>query len=324
MDTRRESEPAEGVISTLDDMRGCLYRKGKESVEVGDLDQNRNLKIRTFVRLVLRVVFNDLQAQLKYREMGERGVVPGQYYQDFENYPRPYGYGSEFETVHRIALCRAIMGEVAEGDGDSQRQGRLIVETRAEFRERVALDRAQFVGFTPPLGDHVMAGRGRVLHVLTRPGAPAGQRQVREVPEELQFLEERDFEGPFPTIDLLAQVEAGFDALVVDETEAPTGIWGVPNSDIFQHVNAREYIFTVENRVTALLAEAGLPLEDHFNTRAQVIFRKPSFVGERYSLRCSLYRRGDDTLALGAFHKVGPEGIDERPSVFLRFDGMWR
>jgi hypothetical protein len=161
-----------------------------------------------------------------------------------------------------------------------------------------------------------------VLHVLTRPQNPPGQRWVDEVPEEIGFLSVHPFDGPFPTIALLRELEDGF-AEVTEAAMALTGIWGLANSDVFQHVHAREYTMAMENGIALALAAAGLPLDRHDAMRARVIFRRPSFIGQRYTLRLRLFRRGPDTVALGAFHGAdgGPIQDDARASVFLRFEG---
>ena len=298
-----------------------VTRNDRIRVNVGDLDQHRNLKFRAFVQMVLKPVFDELEPKFGFRKMGLRGVAPGQYFQDFRNIPRPLGYGNEFERTHRIGLSRCVTRETGGDEREPRRVERLILETRAEFRAREALGGASSVGFEPPLGDTVAAGRGRVLHILTHPTAPPGQRQVRDVPEELGFLNEHKFGGPFPTVELLQQIDGDFEELALEKIDGPVGIWGLPNSDVFQHVNALEYIYGMENSVTALLAETGLPLERLAAKRSRVIFRKPNFVGESFSVRCRLFRRADEIIALGSYHKIDPGGTrDERPTVLLRFE----
>lgn len=297
-----------------------VTRKDRIRVSVGDLDQCRNLKFRAFVQLVLRPVFDELEPTFRFRNMGIRGVTPGQYYQDFQNFPRPQGYGGVFERIHRIGLSRCITHE-GGANRDTRRVERLILDTRAELHAKEALGEPPSVGFEPRLGDSVPAGHGRVLHVLTRPSAAPGQRQVRDVPEELMFLNEHDLEGTFPTVELLQHVGDDFEEFDLGDIDGPVSIWGLPNSDVFQHVNALEYIFGMENRMTDLLAGTGQPLERFVAKRSQVIFRKPSFIGERYSVRCRLFLHADDILALGSFHKIDPDGTrNERPSVVLRLE----
>jgi hypothetical protein len=291
-------------------------------VDIGDLDLRRNLKIRAFLHLVLAPVFRDMQPKLRYVEMGRRGITPMQYYQDFRNYPARLGYGNHFQGRYEVRLCRSVSTERRGGGTESQRVERLILETAATLTAAPATALPESMGFEPSLDAPVTAGAGRVLHVLTRPQNPPGQRWVDEVPEEIGFLSVHPFDGPFPTIALLRELEDGF-AEVTEAAMALTGIWGLANSDVFQHVHAREYTMAMENGIALALAAAGLPLDRHDAMRARAIFRRPSFIGQRYTLRLRLFRRGPDTVALGAFHGAdgGPIQDDARASVFLRFEG---
>jgi hypothetical protein len=291
-------------------------------VDIGDLDLHRNLKIRAFLRLVLAPVFRELQPRLRYVEMGRRGITPMQYFQDFRNYPAPHGYGDHFEGRYAIRLCRSVSSERRGPSAEAQQVERLILETRASLTGRPATAAPASLGFEPSLGEPATAGTGRVLHVLTRPGNPPGSRWVAEIPDELGFLALHPFEDAFPTIPLLSEIEDGFTELGAAALRL-SGVWGVANSDVFQHIHAREYTVAMENGVSLALAAAKLPLENYVATRARVIFRRPSFVGQRYSLSLRLFRRGAEIVALGAFHgeEAAPVEDDSRASVFLRFEG---
>jgi len=290
------------------------------AAEIGDLDRTRNLKIRTFAGLVLTPVFRELQPRLNYAAMGRHGVTPMQYYDDFENYRAPFGYGDRFNGRYEIRLCRSISDDHRETSCEVLRIERLILETRATILGRVAVGPPFAIGYEPELGASAVAGRGRVLHVLTRPHSPPGQRTVSEVPRELSFLAPQPFDGLYPTIPLLATLEDGF-AMIA--TVHHRGIWGVANSDVYQHINAREYIAAMENGITAALWQAAIPLESYAALRARIIFRRPSFIGQAYVLGVRLYRRGDDVAALGAVQRDGEDPLanPSRAAVFLRFDG---
>ncbi len=293
---------------------GVLVRRGQHRVDVGDIDQNRNLKIRTFIGPGLRPVFEDLQEKLQFRKMGsEEGVAPGQYYQEFEAYPRPLGFDETLQTELQISLQSAL---VAGRDGPGER---LIVETRSTLSSRVATAPPSAVGFAPPLGEIALAGRGRVIHMLTRPKGPPGARSVTEVPRQLSFLTPRPFADEFPTLETLSQIPERFYPTGAQGLTAVHGVWTMANSDVFLHVHAREYLYAMENRMGALAADAGLPLDRISATGSKVIFRRPSLVGERYELRCQLYRRENELLALGSFHTVTDDTADERPACYLRF-----
>ena len=290
------------------------------AVEIGGLDRTRNLKIRTFAGLVLTPVFRELQPRLNYAAMGRHGVTPMQYYDDFENCRAPFGYGDRFNGRYEVRLCRSISGGRRESSSEVNRVVRLILETRATILGRVAVGPPPSLGYEPELGAPAVAGRGRVLHVLTRPHSEPGQRTVSEVPRELSFLAVQPLDGLYPTIPLLATLEQRFSMIA---TLHHRGIWGVANSDVYQHINAREYIAMMENGITAALCQAAIPLDAYVALRARIIFRRPSFVGQAYVLDVRLYRCDDDITALGIFqpdgqgHRTDPSGA----AVFLRFDG---
>jgi hypothetical protein len=299
----------------------CVEATGERTVDVGDLDLRRNLKFRAFLGLALDPVFRELLPRLRYVEMGRRGIVPAQYFQDFRNHPAPLGYGNRFRGHYAIRLCRSI-SEERRGGRDRRPLERLLLETRTKLTGSLASARPVSLGFEPALGAETTAGEARVLHVLTRPRNPPGERWVTEVPKELDFLELHPFAESFPTIASLAQAEVGFAEIPGASVEL-TGLWGLANSDVFQHVHAREYTMAMENGITLCLAEAQLPLDAYLATRARVIFRRPSFIGQRYRLRVRLFRRDADILALGAFHagEQEPAESDDRAAVFLRFEG---
>src|SRR5262249_22241789 len=293
-------------------------------VDIGDLDLNRNLKIRAFLHLMLAPVFRDLQPRLKYVEMGQRGITPMQYFQDFRNYPAPHGYGDRFEGRYEVRLCRSVSNERRGSNSDEERIERLILETRTTLTGRLATGAPISLGFEPALGAPALARTGCALHGLPRPQNPAGQRWVNEVPDEISFLELHPFEEPFPSISRLSEIAEEFTEVRAGTLQS-TGIWGAANSDVFQHVHAREYTMAMENGIARSLAEAKIPLARHVTTRRRVIFRPPSFVGQHYVLGIRLFRRDADTIALGAFHGADGGSIEDwsRASVFLRFEGLF-
>jgi hypothetical protein len=295
---------------------------GERTVDIGDLDLRRNLKFRAFLGLALAPVFRELLPRLRYVEMGRRGITPGQYFQDFRSHPAPYGYGDRFRGHYAIRLCRSISLEQREASVEPQRVERLVLETRTTLTGSPATAASASLGFEPSLGTPTTAGEARVLHVLTRPQGPPGSRWVVDVPEEIGFLALHPFEEPFPTIARLAELEDGFVELIGGGAEFG-GIWGVANSDVFQHIHAREYTMAMENGVTQCLAAARLPLESYVALRARTIFRRPAFVGQSYRLRVRLFRRDTEIIALGAFRGAdeSPSQDDKRAAVFLRFEG---
>ena len=294
----------------------AIEAESARTVDIGDLDMGRNLKFRSMLGLALAPVFRELLPRLRYVELGRRGITPGQYLQDFRIHHAPHGFGDRFLGKYRIRLCRSL-AEEARG-----RIERLIFETRAVITGDPAVAPSASLGFEPSLGPATTAGEACVLHILTRPQNAPGQRWVSDVPEEIRFLRVHDFAAPFPTIALLAGLEPEFAEIPGAAIEV-SGVWGIANSDVFQHVHAREYTMAMENAVTQGLAAAGLKLADYVPLRARTIFRRPSFVGQTYRLRVDLFRRDAAIVALGSFHgaEQGATMARDRAAVFLRFDG---
>ena len=294
----------------------AIETQSERTIDIGELDSRRNLKFRSMLGLALAPVFRELLPRLRYVEMGKRGITPGQYLQDFTIYPSPHGFGDRFQGAYSVRLCRSISEEVR---GTVER---LIVETRAVIKGSPAVAPSHSLGFEPSLGPPIKAGEARILHILTRPKNEPGDRMVSEVPEEIGLLRLHQFAEPFPTIARLANLEEDFVGLRGADLETG-GYWGTANSDVFQHVHAREYTMAMENAVTQGLAAAGLPLDGYVPLRARTIFRRPSFVGQAYRLHVSLFRRGAEIVALGSFYNSDQGAILERDraAVFLRFDG---
>jgi hypothetical protein len=294
----------------------AIEAQSERTIDIGDLDSRRNLKFRSMLGLALAPVFRELLPRLRYIEMGQRGITPGQYLQDFTIFPSPHGFGDRFQGTYRVRLCRSTSDE-ARGTVE-----RMIVETRAVIIGRPAVAPSASLGFEPSLGPPATAGEARVLHILTRPKNDPGDRLVNEVPDEIDFLRLHEFGEPFPTIARLARLEE--DCIEISGANIETGgFWGTANSDVFQHVHAREYTMAMENAVTQGLAVAGLPLAGYVPLRARTIFRRPSFVGQAYRLHVSLFRRGAEVVALGSFYNSDQGAIleQDRAAVFLRFDG---
>ena len=314
-------------VPVSDQKLECLATDSDRVVEIGELDQNRNLKIRTFLGLVLTPVFRELQPRLGWTEMGRQGITPGQYFQDFRNEPAPFGYGDRFRGHHEVRLRRSVSSEARQGkapqDGKPQQVTRLLLETCATLFADPATGKPPALGFAPPLGEGTTAGTGRVLHVLTRPKNPPGQRWVDEVPEELAFLTLHGFDEAYPNIPILREIDAGFAEIDLGGLSCP-GVWSMANTDVFQHVHAREYTAAMENVIGRALAVAGLPLDKYVPTRARAIFRRPGFVGQPYRLALKVFRREKELVALGAFHSGAPDlatADDDRAAVFMRFEG---
>ena len=152
----------------------------------------------------------------------------------------------------------------------------------------------------------------------------AASKAVTEVPPPYRRFREHPWEEDYPTWDRFNGVPEGYgeDSPEIAPAEA---VWGLPNTDVNQHVNIAEYIAGMENYQSLLLHAAGLPVVRYRLRRADLLFMKPFFAGEAYRLSARLWRRGGETLFLGGIHKADGAGRwpahDARPAVFARLEG---
>ena len=87
-------------------------------------------------------------------------------------------------------------------------------------------------------------------------------------------------------------------------------------------MNANEYIKGFENHFTRMLFECEKPVQRHCVDRAQFIFRKPFFPGQRFAIEGQLTFKGYQTLMLAGFYEADEDGkLSPRPSVFTRMEG---
>jgi hypothetical protein len=285
------------------------------------LDQTYHFKIRAFVDICMPPVFTQLFKSFDMFGLRRRGVSTVMVYCDFETLRAPVAYGRQMDTRCRTRLYRSV--EERPGAEGARSATRLLLSSALSVHARLGTGARDQFGYDAGDSEEIEAGRAEVLQVITRPLAPPGQRQVAEVPPELQGLRAHEWERPYPTADLLRDVPAGFAAQETGGWQDRVGVWGLPNTDLNQHVTVTEYIEGVEDYATTRLFGAGQPVARHHLRRARVLYRKPFFAGEAYVIKGNLYRRGADTLLLGGFHKVAPEGqLDGTPSVFARLEGV--
>ncbi len=295
---------------------------GKDRISFEEIDQRYHLKMRAFVKLCMTPVFADLERRFRISAMRDRGIVPIMFHLAFENTDIPIVFLSVARMTHQVRLCRSITPR-PEGPPVE----RLLLDMRIQIHARRGSGDPASLGAEERETPEVEVAQMRGLQVLTRPVAPPGERQVTEVPEELAPLREHPFEEPFPVPEHLAGIPPGFVAAPPGPFPLYDTVWGLPNTDVNQHVNVHEYIFGMENHFARRLHGAGLPLAKHRIAKAQLLFRKPFFPGDTVRIQGPLLVQGSHTLLIGGFHRLGggsqgdgaPEAV---PAVAVRMEGV--
>lgn len=297
-----------------------LEGRGEARLSFEDIDQHYQLKIAALIELCMPSIFKGLERRFDLAGMRAEGIVPIMFFLQFETYPQALIFASPVETAYHVRLRRSVMpGPPGASAGKVER---LLLDMEAEVRAREGDGDPAALGGGPRDGRMVPAGRMRGVHVITRPVAPPGERQVVDVPPALQGLQEHPWEEPYPSVEGLQDVPAGYNAHETGAWHEQRTVWGLHNTDINQHVNVHEYILGVENHCSRLLFAANLPVARHRVSRMSILFRRPFFAGDPCGVRGELYTDDHRTLLLGGVHRAEPEGgLDPRPSVFARVEG---
>ena len=283
------------------------------------IDMSYRLRIRAYVGICMPPIFMSLNEHLKMMEMRKQGIASIMFYLDFVNGATPVAFGRKLRTNHSLKLYRSITDQ----NNQPVRSGteRLMFVSDSIITARARSHGHESLGFDDGSGAIIEAGRARILHVLTKPVAPPSERQVTIVPESLRNLKEHAWNEPLPSIEAMSQPPAGYTRGDAGHWAERRDVWGMPNTDINQHVNVQEYITGGENQFSRVLHGAGVPLEKHRIARARFLFRKPFFPGQEYLLRAQLYRRDDLTHMAAGYYLLENGTPSSRPSTFVTLDG---
>jgi len=298
-------------------LRDALIGTRTQALAFEHLDMRRRLRLRAFVGLCMPLVFETLHAEVGLFALRRRGYAPVSFYLDFTAGEAALAPGSTLALDYAIRLARSA----PEGAGASG-AGRLMFVSQIDLRAAAPESDAGAQSDAGAERPTVPAGSARIVHVLTRPAARAGEHRVETVPEELRGLKEHRWEEPLPSLASLERAPDGYAPLEAGPWAESQDVWGLPNTDVNQHVNVKEYVMGAENQFTRLLHGAGLPVAGHRIARARLLLRKPFFAGQTYALRAALYRRNAHTRMHAGFYLLDAAQPAPRASSFVVCDGV--
>jgi hypothetical protein len=301
--------------TTLDAITGG----GDTPSQFDHIDMTYRLRIRAYVGICMPPIFMSLNEHLPMMQLRKKGVASIMFYLDFTNGGTPIAFGRRLRTKHSIGLYRSVTDK--NNQPASTGTERLMLVSDSTITARARSHGSDMLGFDDGSGTIIEAGKARILHVFTRPVAPAAERQVVDVPAELRSMKEHRWDQPLPSVEGLSRPPSGYERVDAGKWETRSDVWGMPNTDINQHVNVQEYIMGGENQVSRVLRGAGLPVEKHRIARARFLFRKPFFPGQDYVIRAQLYRRGNLTQMQAGYYLLDGSETNTRASTFVVLDG---
>ena len=273
-------------------------------------DMSFRLRMRAYIGICMPGMLSAMQREIGLTSLRRHGIAPVLYYCDFANGPSAIGFGRRLRMAFESRLYR-----------QTDAGGRLLMHSTHRIWGRARRHDAHALGYEASQGEPVEAGRAEILHIVTRPTAAPGERQVRRLPAPADRLQVHDYRQSLPRVQDLRKFADGLAPVGLGDAETACGVYGLPNTDVNQHVNVLEYIMGFENHFTGLVHAAGLGADRHRITRARMIFRKPFFPGQRYRLTARLYQEGERTAMAADFYPAEGGTDDHPPSVAGFLDG---
>lgn len=285
-----------------------------------DLDQGFRLQLQTMLRLVLPAMYNDFARHVDVAAMRRRGLASVVSFMDLTAAATPLAVGATIDADCETRLCEL------SGVGPGHARARMGLELRLDFRSLPGTgDPRRYRDIVAGAGP-VSCGSARLLLTMVRPFAPADERLVSEIPEELAHLTAHTLAPPHPVAEDLVQVsgdlarcgQAGAD----EEHGSVAGVWGLHHTDVNQHVFTGAYLMAFEDLAARQAHASGLPAAGHRIHRVQALFRRPFAAGDPYHARGVLHTRAGDTLLVAGIHNLDGEGTPFRhPAVLGRLEG---
>ncbi|AEV86652.1 hypothetical protein ACWT_5635 [Actinoplanes sp. SE50] len=272
------------------------------AVNIPDLDDGFRLKARTMLTVAIPMMYEQFTAHLDVASMRADGFGSVITYAGFRRFPVPLPVSA---TLSVDVLTRQVE---LSGRGLGQRSSRLGFECEYTFRCRPGTGDPS--RYRESISDtEVVCGQVRLLlTTIRRDGAP-GSRVVGAPLPQTRHMDVHVLPDPHPSVADLAPV----DGEMIAEGER-SGVFGRQHTDTGQIVFTGEYLALLEDHLSGLAADAGLPISAGDAGRIAVVFREAFRAGDRFTLRGQLWRDGDRHTALIGIHAAGAE----RPHIFGR------
>lgn len=300
---------------TLDAITGT----GDTPSQFDHIDMSYRLRMRAYVGICMPPIFRSLNEQLKMMDLRKKGIASIMFFLDFTNNGKPIAFGRRLRTQHSVKLYRSVSDDANRAAPSGTE--RLLLASDSTITARARSHEREVLGFDDGSGLIIEVGTARILHVFTKPVAAPNERQVTAVPEELSKLKVHKWDEPLPSAATLSTPPPGYERLDIGKWAERSDVWGMPNTDINQHVNVQEYVMGGENQLSRALRGANLSLEKHLISRARFLFRKPFFPGQEYVVRAQLFRRDRSTHMQAGYYLLDGNEPSPKPSTIVVFDG---
>jgi hypothetical protein len=278
-------------------------------LNIPDLDQGFRLKTRSMLSVAVPMMYDSFTRHVDVAGLRAAGFGSVVTHAEFERRPGPLAVGADLDVT--VVTRHAELS----GWGLGHRPSRLGFECRYTFTSRPGT--GDPFRYRETVSDEpFVCGTGRLLLTLVRRDGPPGQRIVAEPLPQTRHLAVHVLDPGHPGAAELAEPPEGGREVAAGER---AGVFGLQHTDTNQIVFTGEYLSLLEDHLTVLAAQAGLPVANQATDRVTLAFRNPFRAGDAFTVRGRLWRDGDrGTAVLGVYG-----GDADKPGVLgrLHLDG---
>jgi hypothetical protein len=275
-------------------------------IRYDDLSQDGRIKLSALQLVLGRVSFGEIWTRHPLFSTRQQGILPILSRLVLESDPVPISFSAPLEGRGQLELAHepAADGGVAA----------LFMNTYGEIWARRSRRGSDVGQHDPTPRELVRVGRAFGEHVFTRPFAAAHSRKVlafdvRDQPSVPSARHRRTSTGEALALPQGAEaIDADF---LADDVP---WVFGLIHTDANQHVNSLVYARLFEEAALRRLSRQG------WNTalrgrRIELLYRKPSFAGDRMYCRLRSYTLNHQPAAIG-YLSASPEPSDRPHSIF--------
>lgn len=281
----------------VDEVRG----EHRVTLNIPDLDRGFRLKTRSMLAFAVPMMYDSFTRHVDVAGLRAAGYGSVVTHAEFERRPGPLAVGADLDVT---VITRHVE---LSGWGLGQRPSRLGFECLYTFTSRPGT--GDPFRYRETVSDETFTcGTGRLLLTLVRRDGPPGQRIVAEPLPQTEHLAVHVLKPGHPAAAEVAEPPSDQAEIAAGER---SGVFGLQHTDTNQIVFTGEYLALLEDHLTVLQAQAGLPVAEQSTDRVTLSFRNPFRAGDAFHTRGRLWE--DGTAVLGVY----PSGAD-KPSVLGR------
>ncbi len=280
-----------------------------------DIDAGFGLRLETLVRRCIDTGYAIGRDHMHGVSLRNRtGMASTIVYLRVDRMPLRVAVGQPLEIHYRMRFGRRT------GSGQTA-QGGILREFVCELRSpegtgELARPR-EVVDETPRDAAHL-----RMVTADVRPGAPAGERVLRELPEELQHFVVHDLGAGYPDSAELQRTDDGMADVELDHRAVRNDVWPLDSTDMNGIVFTGKYVSAVDAHHARCLKLAAPAIAGVRSTEIELLFKRAFRSDESFVMRAQLATAAARAVSRITVHAGDDAAYDPRPALIARVSSI--